>query len=58
MGRISSIRVLACWLVFSAVLPAQQYVLRAFRQAEGLNNLALSSLEKDRSGFLWMGTET
>ena len=57
MGRISSIRVLACWLVFSAVLPAQQYVLRAFRQAEGLNNLALSSLEKDRSGFLWMGTE-
>ncbi len=57
MGRISSIRVLACWLVFSAALPAQQYVLRAFRQAEGLNNLALSSLETDRSGFLWMGTE-
>jgi len=44
-------------LAFSATAQAQQYVFRAFRQAEGLNNLGISSLETDRNGFLWMGTE-
>jgi diguanylate cyclase (GGDEF)-like protein len=57
MRRFDSIRVLACLLAFSAVLQAQQYVFRAFRQAEGLKNLGTSSLATDRSGFLWMGTE-
>ncbi len=57
MRRISLIRVLACMLAFSACLPAQQYIFRAFRQAEGLKNLGTSSLAADRSGFLWMGTE-
>ncbi|MFY9853824.1 MAG: diguanylate cyclase, partial [Terracidiphilus sp.] len=57
MARFGPIRVLACLLVFSAIMQAQQYVFRAFRQAEGLNNLGVSSLEKDRNGFLWMGTE-
>ena len=57
MARFGSIRVLACLLAFSATLQAQQYVFRAFRQAEGLNNLGISSLETDRNGFLWMGTE-
>jgi len=57
MKRSGSIRVLACLLVFSAALQAQQYVFRSFRQAEGLNNLAVNALARDRSGFLWLATE-
>ncbi|MGA3009147.1 MAG: diguanylate cyclase [Terracidiphilus sp.] len=57
MARFGLVRVLACLLAFSAVVQGQQYVFRAFRQAEGLNNLSISSLERDRNGFLWMGTE-
>jgi diguanylate cyclase (GGDEF)-like protein len=57
MARFASVRVLACLLAFSAAAQSQQYVFRAFRQAEGLNNLSVSSLETDRNGFLWMGTE-
>jgi len=58
MRRVSLVRVLACLLAFSATMQAQQYVFRAFRQAEGLKNLSISSLATDRSGFLWMGTES
>jgi diguanylate cyclase (GGDEF)-like protein len=57
MGRLCSIRVLACWMVFSSVLQAQQYVFRSFRQAEGLKNLAIKAMTTDRSGFLWLATE-
>ncbi len=57
MGRLSSIRVLACWCAISAVLPAQQYVFRAFRQTEGLKNLDIRAMATDRSGFLWLATE-
>jgi hypothetical protein len=57
MRRVGLVRVLACLLAFSASLQAQQYVFRAFRQAEGLKNLSTSSLATDRSGFLWIGTE-
>jgi diguanylate cyclase (GGDEF)-like protein len=57
MTRLGSIRVLASWLVLSAVLQAQQYVFRAFRQAEGLKNLSVSALAIDRSGFLWLVTQ-
>jgi diguanylate cyclase (GGDEF)-like protein len=55
--RLASFRVLACWLLVSAVLPAQQYVFRAFRQAEGLKNLTVNAMATDRSGFLWLATE-
>jgi diguanylate cyclase (GGDEF)-like protein len=57
MTRLRSIRVLACWLAFSAGLQAQQYVFRAFRHAEGLKNLSIDALVTDREGFLWLGTE-
>jgi diguanylate cyclase (GGDEF)-like protein len=43
--------------MFSVAAPAQQYAFRAFRQAEGLNNLSVSSLQTDRAGYLWAGTE-
>lgn len=52
-----SIRVYACLLGFCAALPAQQYVFRAYRQAEGLKNLAVNALARDRDGFLWVATE-
>jgi diguanylate cyclase (GGDEF)-like protein len=52
-----AIRIWACWLALSAGLQAQQYVFRAYRQAEGLKNLAVNALTTDRSGFLWVATE-
>ena len=57
MKRVDLIRVLALWIALSAVLPAQQYVFRSFSQTEGLNSIAITSLAKDRSGLLWVGTE-
>jgi diguanylate cyclase (GGDEF)-like protein len=57
MGRFGSIRGLASLLMFAAVLHAQQYVFRAFRQAEGLKSLDIRSMATDRSGFLWLATE-
>ena len=57
MGRFGLIRILVCGLALTATLQAQQYVFRAFRQAEGLDNLKTNSLATDRAGFLWMGTE-
>lgn len=55
--RLGSIRVFACLLGFSAALPAQQYVFRAYRHAEGLKNLSVNALTRDREGFLWVATE-
>jgi diguanylate cyclase (GGDEF)-like protein len=57
MGRFRLYRILACLLVFSAALQAQQYVFRAFRQPEGLKNLAVNAITIDRHGFLWVATE-
>jgi diguanylate cyclase (GGDEF)-like protein len=44
-------------LALSSALQAQQYVFRAYRQAEGLKNLAVNALARDRQGFLWVATE-
>jgi diguanylate cyclase (GGDEF)-like protein len=47
---------LTFWLAVSTAMQAQQYVFRAFRQAEGLNNLNINDLSADRHGFLWVAT--
>lgn len=52
-----TIRALVVFLAFTAGLHAQQYVFRAYRQAEGLKNLAVSAMTTDRDGFLWAATE-
>ena len=57
MGRFNKVRTAVCWLALCASLQAQQYVFRAYRQTEGLKNLAVNALAADRSGFLWLGTE-
>jgi len=57
LDRTGPIRALAYWLALSACLHAQQYVFRAYRQAEGLKNLAVNALATDRKGFLWLATE-
>ena len=54
---IRSVRAFVCWLALSAALPAQQYVFRPYRQAEGLKNLAVNGLARDSEGFLWVATE-
>lgn len=48
---------LLCLLVCSAVLRAQQYAFRSFRQVDGLKNLSINGLATDRDGFLWVATE-
>ena len=53
----SALRVFAGLLAFTTVLPAQQYVFRAYRQADGLKNLGVRSLATDCDGFLWVATE-
>jgi diguanylate cyclase (GGDEF)-like protein len=57
LKRASSAFALICLLAFSAELAAQQYVFRAYRQADGLRNLSITGLATDRSGFLWVATE-
>lgn len=57
MKKLKSARVLAVWLALAASLSAQQYSFHAYRQADGLNNLAVRALATDRFGFLWVGTE-
>jgi len=50
-------RVVACWLALASAGLAQQYVFHAYRQPEGLKNLAVSAMTTDRNGFLWVVTE-
>jgi diguanylate cyclase (GGDEF)-like protein len=54
---LRTVWIVACLLAFVSHMHAQEYVFRAFRQAEGLKNLAVRALAIDRSGFLWVGTE-
>jgi len=44
-------------MALSACTQAQQYVIRSYRQAEGLMNLTANALAADRNGFLWVATE-
>jgi diguanylate cyclase (GGDEF)-like protein len=53
----NTIRALLVSLAISVALHAQQYVFRAYRQAEGLKNLAVNAMATDRDGFLWVATE-
>ena len=57
VSRIRTTRLLAIWLLFSFSLQAQQYVFRAYRQPEGLKNLAVTGLATGSGGFLWLATE-
>ena len=55
--RSGAIRLLALWVALGSAMQAQQYVFRAFRQAEGLKNLSINDLAADRHGFFWVATE-
>jgi diguanylate cyclase (GGDEF)-like protein len=50
-------RALPLLLLLSAGVRAQEYSLRAFGNAEGLNNLAVRQVYQDRLGFIWVSTE-
>ena len=50
-------RALPLLLVLSASVSAQEYSLRAFGNAEDLNNLAVRQIYQDRLGFIWVSTE-
>ena len=41
----------------TGALFAQEYSLRAFGNADGLNNLAVLDIYQDRIGFIWVSTE-
>src|SRR5208283_5680261 len=55
--KSQSTRLLTCWLLFLTGLQAQQYVFHVYRQAEGLKNIAINGMARDRDGFLWLATE-
>ena len=55
--KSGSTRLLTCWLLFLTGLQAQQYVFHVYRQAEGLKNIAINGMARDRDGFLWLATE-
>jgi diguanylate cyclase (GGDEF)-like protein len=57
VGRVRTIRILACVLLLASNLCAQRYVFHPYRQADGLQNLSVKAMAVDRAGFLWVGTE-
>ncbi len=57
MKQLRAVRIWLCWLALAGSAQAQQYVFRVFRQPEGLKNIAVEALARDREGFLWAGTE-
>lgn len=44
-------------LFLPAIAFCQKMPLRNFGQADGLDNLALTSLAQDKTGYIWIGTE-
>ena len=64
-NRMTNMRQLTpiLYLLFSAatlspaITGAQQLPLRYYGQQDGLANLATTALARDRSGYLWVGTE-
>jgi len=50
-------RALPLLLLLSAGVCAQEYSLRTFGNADGLNNLAVRQVYQDRLGFVWVSTE-
>ena len=52
-----AIVLLAILFCGSIAARSQEYVYRAFRQPQGLENLSLNSLATDPQGFLWVATE-
>jgi diguanylate cyclase (GGDEF)-like protein len=57
LKQFRAVRIWLCWLALAGGAQAQQYVFRVFRQPEGLKNIAVEALARDRAGFLWAGTE-
>ena len=57
LQRVSTICVILWCLTSAAYLDAQQYIFHAYQQAEGLKNLAVNALARDREGYLWVATE-
>jgi diguanylate cyclase (GGDEF)-like protein len=51
---VAILRGAECWLALSVGLPAQQYALRARRQAEGIGSLAANAATAGRSGLPWL----
>jgi len=49
---------LAVWMLFAhREAAAQEFVFRHYQEKEGIGNLSVSCLLKDREGFIWAGTE-
>ena len=46
-----------CFLALTQTCSAQKYTFRLYGHAEGLGNLTVNELLRDRAGYLWMATE-
>jgi ligand-binding sensor domain-containing protein len=52
------IRLLAVLVCLVSLAPAQRYPFEVFNSRSGLHDPVVNGLVKDRSGFLWVATET
>jgi diguanylate cyclase (GGDEF)-like protein len=57
VARKANSCLLALVVLTSSLLCAQEYSFRSFGTSDGLNNLAVRRIYKDRVGFLWVSTE-
>jgi diguanylate cyclase (GGDEF)-like protein len=57
VARKANSCLLALVLLASGLLCAQEYSFRSFGTSDGLSNLAVRRIFKDRVGFLWVSTE-
>jgi diguanylate cyclase (GGDEF)-like protein len=55
-ARLTTLGALLGWLV--SFCAAERYTFRYYTQTDGLRNLSVNCLVRDRTGFLWVGTES
>lgn len=55
---VAILRGAVCWLALSGGLQAQQFALRAHRQAEGIGSLAANVATAGRSGLPWLAAHS
>jgi signal transduction histidine kinase/CheY-like chemotaxis protein/streptogramin lyase len=57
--RVSSSCLLAvAFLLLASSAPAQQYGFRHYGHEDGLQSLAVTGVLQDRTGYIWVGTQT
>jgi len=62
-GRLSYVRasgpglLVALWLSLATPATAQYYSFKSYAQAQGLRNVAVTTIAQDGTGYIWAGTQ-